>query len=169
MASFGSSSQGMPGAALPSSVTACQPAAVRMRRIALVASALAAMVAGYAWGHVASSPTIETEAGLVLLLRFMAVMKLGMALAAVALTFWRVGQPVGPRAVVAYIVASALMLAGPGLIWSMATVAVGAVLFHVGLFGFLVCAFVDREGRASAASRFAVRAFRGLPAPARRA
>jgi hypothetical protein len=58
---------------------------------------------------------------------------------------WRVGHPVPAGRAAAYLVVAGMMAAGPGLIWQMAHVAAGAVLFHAGLLGLLAVGWRDRE------------------------
>lgn len=83
------------------------------------------------------------ERPLVLLLRFMAVVKAAMALGALALTHWRVRRPISPAIASGYVGAIAAMLVATGVIWSLRHVGFGAVLFHVGLFAFLGLAWKD--------------------------
>ena len=83
---------------------------------------------------------------LVVLMRFMAGVKAAMALGAVALVWWRMGAPVGRGTAAAYVAASALMAAGPGLIWDMRHVGLGAMAVHGGLSALLVVGWLDRAG-----------------------
>ena len=83
------------------------------------------------------------EPRLALLLRFMAALKAAAVLGAIGLTSWRLHRPVTPGTQFGYLAALAAMAAAPGLIWSLTHVAAGAVLFHAGLFGFLICALRD--------------------------
>ncbi len=117
------------------------------RPILLLIAALAA-VAG-----ILAAPTLMAErsaaanaadAELTMLLRCMAVIKAAMALAAVALAEWRLRYPATSRLAVSYVIAAALMAAGPGLIWHMATIVEGAAVFHAGLAMLLVLAWLDR-------------------------
>jgi hypothetical protein len=103
----------------------------------------------------------QAEAGqdLTLLLRFMAIAKATMALAALALTAWRFGFATPPVLAAAYIGAVALMAAAPLLIWQLAHVAAGAALFHAGLLLMLAALFADR-GRAPQLAGAALKRFR---------
>ena len=116
------------------------------RRATLVVMTGAALVAGFVAGHLAARPD-TMEPTLVLLLRFMAVLKLGLACGALGLAVWRLGYPASGRLVQGYGIATGLMAIGPGLIWFLGTVALGAVLFHAGLLAFLVLAFRDDGSR----------------------
>ena len=97
-------------------------------------------------GLFAPHEPIQVDAELGLVLRFMAIAKGSMALGAAALVAWRLGSPVRRLTAGAAIGSVALMAAAAGLIWSLAYVAIGAVLFHVGLLALLVLAW--RDGRA---------------------
>lgn len=97
--------------------------------------------AGLLLGRPASTDVSGFEDKLVLLLRFMAVMKALMVAGAVALTHWRLRAPVSERIALGYVAALGLMAAAPGLIWSLGHIAAGAALFHAGLFAFLVIAW----------------------------
>ncbi|MBE7220046.1 MAG: hypothetical protein INR64_16370 [Caulobacteraceae bacterium] len=85
----------------------------------------------------------DMEWQLVLLLRFMAVVKGAMALGALALVQWRLRQPASARLALGYVVALAPMALAPGLIWSLAAIAPGAACFHAGLLLFLVLTWRD--------------------------
>jgi hypothetical protein len=110
-------------------------------RLALGAAVVAAGALGFMGGG-------DGGAGsdLLVLLRFMAGVKAAMALGAVALVAWRMGAPVGVGTAAAYVAASALMAAGPGLIWDMQHVALGAMAVHGGLSALLVVGWMDRAG-----------------------
>jgi hypothetical protein len=97
------------------------------------------------------------------LLRAMALLKVAMAAGMAAAVFWRLGSPVTLAWWAAYALACAGMAAGPGLIWQMAYVGMGALLLHVGLFAALILLWRDpatgsRLGTMVAARRAALRA-----------
>ncbi len=110
-------------------------------RLALAGAVAAAGVLGFFGGG-------DGGAGsdLLVLMRFMAVVKAAMALGAVALVWWRMGAPVGRGAAAAYVMAAAVMAVGPGLIWDMRHIALGAVAVHGGLSALLVVGWLDRAG-----------------------
>ncbi len=89
---------------------------------------------------------------LLVLLRFMAVVKAAMALGAAALLSWRLGWPVRPAIGFGYVVAASSMAAGAGLIWQLGHVGAGAVLVHGGLAALIGLAWLDRAGWDQAAS-----------------
>jgi hypothetical protein len=101
---------------------------------------LAALAA--AAGLLATGPAL-VDPELVMLLRFMAVLKAAMAIGALVLVAWRLRRPAGPALAASGIASVAFMAAGAGLIWSLGHVALGAVLFHAGLFTLLVAAWRD--------------------------
>lgn len=110
-------------------------------RLALAGAVAATGVLGFLGGD-------DGGAGsdLLVLMRFMAGVKAAMALGAVALVWWRMGAPVGRGAAAAYVVAAAVMAVGPGLIWDMRHIALGAVAVHGGLSALLVVGWLDRVG-----------------------
>lgn len=111
-------------------------------RMALLAAAAAAGVLGFAVG----GGDGRAGSDLLVLMRFMAVVKAAMASGAVALVAWRMGAPMGQGMATAYVAATAIMMIGPGLIWDMQHVASGAMAVHGGLSLVLVLAWLDRAG-----------------------
>jgi hypothetical protein len=101
-------------------------------------------LAGLWLGLQASPPRMDPE--LVPLLRFMAVLKAGMAIGAAALAQWRLQSPTGVPLKLALLGSTALMISAPGLIWGLNHLVVGAVVFHAGLLIFLVAAARDGFG-----------------------
>ena len=83
--------------------------------------------------------------GLTRLLRGMAALKAMMAIGVAAGVIWRLGSPVSPARLASYTVACAAMAAGPGLIWNIADLGVGAALLHAGLIAGLVLLWRDPE------------------------
>ncbi len=74
----------------------------------------------------------------------MAVMKAAIAVAAAAAVFWRLGVAVPLRWLAAYGVAGGAMAAGPGMIWAMAHVGLGALLLHGGLLATILLLWRDK-------------------------
>lgn len=111
-------------------------------RAALVLGSLAAAVVAWLATVGLAQPT---DAELATLLRGMAAIKGLLGIAAAALVWWRLGQPVSVRVAVAYIACIGLLFAGTMLIWQLAFLSVASGLFHVGAFVGVVIAF--REGR----------------------
>ena len=120
----------------------CTP---RAARILLAAIVIGAVGFSFVSVDVSASSRAVSNAGseLTRLLRFMAVIKGGMALGAVGAVLWRLGSHVSLGRFVTYGTCCALMAAGPGLIWGMAQVGLGALLLHGGLLALLVLLWCD--------------------------
>ena len=126
---------------------AARPAAtlaVRYRGALVVAVLLSAALA-YLATPAADAAHAVAAAGpeLTRLLRLMALVKLAMAAAALGLVGWRLGHPARPALAWAYVAGCTLMAAGPGLIWTMAHVALGAALLHGGLLLLILLGWAD--------------------------
>ncbi len=139
-------------AAAPSTAALPPPAAgtPRVARpapsgLALFAIVGSAAIIGAVVGHIsgAGASAAGWDAQLVTLLRFMAAVKFAGVVAGAALVRWRATYPMGPRTSAAYVVALGTMALAPGLIWSLAHVALAAGLFHLGLLSFLAIAWRD--------------------------
>ncbi len=124
---------------------------------------LAAILAGTVGGILATDPATTARAvahagaDLTRLLRAMAAMKAGMAVAAAAAVLWRMGSPASPGRLAAYATACATMAAGPGLIWDMARLEAGAILLHAGLLATIVMIWRDPTVSARLAAALAAR------------
>ena len=101
-------------------------------RLVLAAAVLAGGVVGFAATQEASAAAAIADAGaeLTRLLRAMAGLKVLLAAGVVWLIDWRLRYPISPRLAAGYVIGAAVMATGPGLIWNMAHVALGAVLLH---------------------------------------
>ena len=111
-------------------------------RLLLAAAVVFGAGAGfYATPHSVSAPAIAAAGPeLVRLLRAMAVLKLLVVAGAAVFADWRLRFPARPGLVAGYIGSLAVMATGPGLIWSMAHVVLGAVLLH-GAFATMLVLF----------------------------
>ena len=133
---------------------------------------LGALLGGAAAGLlITAAPAQEAAvatagADLTRLLRAMAAIKALMAAAAVAAVFWRAAVPMGVARLGACAAACAAMAAGPGLIWTMAHVGLGALLLHGGLVAAIVLLWRDPAVSARLAEIVkARRAALAVPAP----
>jgi hypothetical protein len=101
-------------------------------RLALLAAVMLGAVVGFAATREPAAAQAVADAGadLTRLLRAMAVIKMVLAAGVVWLIDWRLRFPANPRLAAGYIAGAAVMAAGPGLIWDMAHVALGALLLH---------------------------------------
>ena len=106
------------------------------RRVLLLALVALAALAGL----LITSPAAASQAvalfgpDLTRLLRGMAGIKATAAIMLVAVTYWRLASTISPAKFAIYALACAAMAAGPGLMWDMAHLKVGALLLHGGLF-----------------------------------
>jgi hypothetical protein len=114
-------------------------------RIALIGSAVAIGVLGYVLtqGEAASRAALDAGAELTRLLRMMALLKVTLGVGALALVSLRFRFPISTPLAASYIAAGGVMAAGPGLIWNMAHVALGALLLHGGLAALFCLALMD--------------------------
>ncbi len=117
----------------------------RLRRLSLLAVVAASAVVGFsATGQHAATQAVSTAGPeLTHLLRAMAGLKMLFAGAAVGAIAWRLAAPAGLVRLITYGLACAAMAAGPGLIWDMAHVRLGALLLHGGLFAGVLLLWRD--------------------------
>jgi hypothetical protein len=114
------------------------------RAFILLATAAALIASLLATGSQATNLAILHDGtALTRLMRFMAAIKGVMALAAAAAVLWRLGAAISLPRFGAYVVTCASMAAGPGLIWGMAHIGLGAILLHGGLFATIILFWRD--------------------------
>jgi hypothetical protein len=132
------------------------PSHARLLILLVIALALAAGV--LASGPVASARAMSASgADLTRLLRAMAAIKALMAAGVAGAVLWRLGAAVSPAWLAAYAAACAAMAMGPGLIWSMAHIGMGALFLHAGLVGSVVLLWRDPVVTARLAAMVAAR------------
>ena len=114
-------------------------------RLALAAALLLGAAAGYLAtpAPLAAQAVAEAGAELTRLLRLMTLLKVMMLAGALWLVDWRLRFPIRAPLALGYVGGVAAMAAGPGLIWSMAHVALGAALLHGGFALLLVLFWRD--------------------------
>ena len=114
-------------------------------RLLLIVAVIGGSTAGFlVTGHQeAAAATAHAGRELTHLLRAMAGMKAIFAVGAAAVTYWRLGAPIGWGRFAAYAAAMAAMAAGPGLIWDMAGLKPGALLLHGGLLATVLLLWRD--------------------------
>ncbi len=106
--------------------------------------ALAAAAAGFmATDAQTVARAVALDPELARLLRAMVVLKMAAATAATAGIMWRLGGVATPGWLAGYALALAATWAGPGLLWDMAHLGLGALLLHGGLAGALVLLWRD--------------------------
>jgi hypothetical protein len=132
------------------------PTLLRAGMLAIIAAALVAgfAVTGTQATHLA---ILHDGPALTRLMRFMAGLKAVMVMAASAAVLWRLGAAISLPRLVAYAVTCASMAAGPGLIWGMAHIGLGALLLHGGLFATLLLVWFDPAVSARLAGIIATR------------
>jgi hypothetical protein len=140
-----------PAAAAPLRLSERAPA----RRAALAASVLLAVaVAQFAADGPASAAAVAADPELARLLRAMALIKASMAAAAVWLADRLLLRcPLGSGLAAGLVPAVALMAAAPVLMWHVAHVGTGALLFHAGMIALLVLGWRPAEAWLGARSR----------------
>jgi hypothetical protein len=129
---------------------------LRTGMLAIIAAAVIAglLATGTQATHVA---ILQDGAALTRLMRFMAALKAVMVMAASAAVLWRLGAAISLPGFVAYAGTCALMAAGPGLIWGMAHVGLGALLLHGGLLATILLIWFDPAVNAKLAGLVATR------------
>ena len=113
-------------------------------RLVLMLAIAIAGVAGFLTTGADEAARASADADLTRLLRAMTGIKLLMAAGAAGAVYWRLGAPVTPPWLAAYAAACAAMFAGPGLIWNMAHVGLGAILLHAGLAATILLVWRDK-------------------------
>lgn len=118
----------------------------RLARFALIASVALSITLAHLLGHgEMADRAAAADPELARLLRGMAALKAGIALAAVGLVAWRLAYPSSLRFAGGLVSAAALMAAGPVLMWHVAPVGAAALLFHAGMALLLVLCWADRS------------------------
>ncbi|MBS0560106.1 MAG: hypothetical protein JSR21_08635 [Proteobacteria bacterium] len=113
-------------------------------RAALAAAVLGGALAGGVWGGHDAAGLAAADPQYAMLMRAMAGLKAVFALAAAGAVFWRLGAPAAFPWLAAYLAAAAAMAAGPGLIWGIAHIGLGALLLHGGLLATVLLLWRDR-------------------------
>ncbi len=121
---------------------AFSPALARGLLLMVIAAAVAASAIAAA-APASSAAAAHAGADLIRLLRFMAVLKAAIAVGAGAAVFWRLGAAVTLPWFCAYAAACGAMAAGPGVIWAMVHVGLGAALLHGGLLAVILLLWRD--------------------------
>ena len=146
-----------PLAATPVTVPGSRPrlsARPGVRRAALTVAVLLAVAAAHLAGNDAESARLAAaDPELARLLRAMAFIKAAMAVAAVWLADRLLRRPLGAGLALGIVLAAALMAAAPVLMWHVAHVGTGALLFHAAAILLLVLGWRPLEAWVSARSR----------------
>ncbi|KAA0121510.1 hypothetical protein CIW48_23205 [Methylobacterium sp. P1-11] len=111
----------------------------------LILAALAILAVPAVWAAAGRAPAAALDPDLVRVIRFMAVIKGGFALAALAGCFWRLGRPATAWRSLVYVAGPPLMAVGAAGLWSLQDAALAALALHLGLFAVLAAALTDRD------------------------
>lgn len=121
-------------------------------------AAIGAVAGAFATGAAATAAAAQADGpDLLMLLRFMAGVKGLMGLGLIALAAWRLGFPARPAIAAWYTITCGLMPLGAGLIWGLAHVALGAVLFHAGMFTMFGVMWADQDDGGALLTRAVLR------------
>lgn len=121
------------------------PAGHRMphARTVLVLATIAALAAGGL--SLAGGEAAARDPDLVRLMRFMAALKGGFALVALAGCFWRLARPAHSWRRLVYVAGPPLMIAGALGLWALRAPVPFALALHLGLFAVLAASLTDRD------------------------
>jgi hypothetical protein len=114
------------------------------RRLALVIACGTAIVVVAALGD--PSALVARDPELALLLRGMATIKGVLALVAIAIVAWRLGQPLAPSHAIAYVAGCAVIAASTVAIWQLSFIVPAAASFHAAGLMLLFLAWRDDGG-----------------------
>ncbi len=88
---------------------------------------------------------LHADPSLGLLLRGMAVIKALLTAAAVAALLWRFARPIGRRVAILYLAGTWCMAAASMLVWRLAHIGIGALVFHAGELTLLFVAWHEHR------------------------
>jgi hypothetical protein len=113
-----------------------------------VRAALVALTAVAVLGATAAAvraPAAAIDPDLARVMRFMALMKGGFALAAFAACLWRLARPAAAWRTAVYVVGPPLMAGGAIGLWALLSPALAAGALHLGLLAVLAAALTDAD------------------------
>ena len=123
------------------------PAATVTRwRIALLGSGLAAASLGVFSGD--PDLLLQSDPELARLLRGMALIKAALALAALAVIWWRYARPLSSGLGTVYLAGVTSMVFAAATVWQLSHLAFASILFHAGIFMLLGAAYLDTSSPA---------------------
>ena len=117
--------------------------AVPRARAVLTGATVLAVAAGCTVLAAGGGATHDPD--LLRLMRFMAAIKGGFALAALAASLWRLARPTGPWRRIAYVAGPPLMIVGACGLWAMRDPGLAALALHGGLIAVLAAALTDPD------------------------
>ena len=113
------------------------------RRCMLVLAVLAAIAAATLVGQ--PNPGVAADPELAFVLRGMGLIKLAIATLAIALVWWRAGEPAQSGRFLAYLACAALLAAAATLVLKLAVVAATSIVFHATLLAMGLMALGDDQ------------------------
>lgn len=131
----------------------------------LMLAALTVLALPLAWIAAGRSPAAAIDPDLVRVIRFMALIKGGFALAALAGCLWRLGRPAAAWRSLVYVAGPPLMAVGAAGLWSLHDAGSAALALHLGLFALLAAALTDPDALPDGSLRHAVRSSRRRTEP----
>ncbi|MCJ2087217.1 hypothetical protein MKK88_14660 [Methylobacterium sp. E-005] len=93
----------------------------------------------------ARAPMTHLDPDLVRVIRFMAAIKGGLALAAWIACFWRLARPAGPWRTATYVVGPPAMAGASIALGALVSPALAAAFLHLGLLAVVAAALTDRD------------------------
>ncbi len=120
-----------------------QPAVLRALLRTLLIVACAVSIGAAAW-YGDPSGYLRTDAALSRLLRGMAAIKGGIAVAAIGAVLWRFGLPLSKGVAIGYLLGCCALAGATMLIWQLTLIPFAALLFHGAALGMLVMGWRDR-------------------------
>ena len=115
-------------------------------RAGLLGSSLGAATLGVLAGD--PSVLLQSDPELARLLRGMALIKAALALAALAVIWWRYSRPLSNGLGTAYLIGATSMVFAAITVWQLSYLAFASILFHAGIFVSLGAAYLDTSGPA---------------------
>ena len=126
--------------------TTLPSARVTLWRGGLIGSCLAAVLLGSLSGDPAT--LLSTDPDLARLLRGMALIKGVLALATLAIIWWRYSRPLSNGLSTVYLVGVTSMVFAAVTVWQLSHLAFASILFHAGIFMLLGAAYLDTSSPA---------------------
>ncbi|MGH1571846.1 hypothetical protein ACRAWG_15610 [Methylobacterium sp. P31] len=120
-------------------------AASKSRPARLILATLTVVALVSVGAGVARAPEATVDPDLVRLIRFMALIKGGFALAAFLGSLWRLARPAAAWRISVYIAGPPLMAAGAIGLWSLHDLGIAALGVHLGLVILIAAALTDPD------------------------
>jgi hypothetical protein len=113
--------------------------------MALVIGSIVAVVTAFLIGSGRTPDHVAADPGLTTVIRFMVLIKASVALGVALLVERRLRYPLSRPMVTAMILATAMALAGPALMWHLVNFRLGIAMFYAGVTTLGALAWTDRS------------------------